>query len=130
MQRLENTADGNLWMIAYDRHSLYLYDIRENKLINVLKQYEQHFNTPLQIENLYPLSKGITWVTLFADVEEVLHCREILPAFDTIDIAGILPDGQAHIPRRNAFAHPQLGQTLRKPLFILNLIVHNLPPSF
>ncbi len=64
MQRLENTADGNLWMIAYDRHSLYLYDIRENKLINVLKQYEQHFNTPLQIENLYPLSKGITWVTL------------------------------------------------------------------
>ena len=37
MQRLENTADGNLWMIAYDRHSLYLYDIRENKLINVLK---------------------------------------------------------------------------------------------
>ena len=51
-------------MIAYDRHSLYLYDIRENKLINVLKQYEQHFNTPLQIENLYPLSKGITWVTL------------------------------------------------------------------
>ena len=51
MQRLENTADGNLWMIAYDRHSLYLYDIRENKLINVLKQYEQHFNTPLQIEN-------------------------------------------------------------------------------
>ena len=55
MQRLENTADGNLWMIAYDRHSLYLYDIRENKLINVLKQYEQHFNTPLQIENLYPL---------------------------------------------------------------------------
>lgn len=64
MQRLENTADGNLWMIAYDRHSLYLYDIHENKLINVLKQYEQHFNTPLQIENLYPLSKGITWVTL------------------------------------------------------------------
>lgn len=64
MQRLENTADGNLWMIAYDRHSLYLYDIRENKLINVLKQYEQHFNTPLQIENLYPLSKGITWLTL------------------------------------------------------------------
>jgi len=64
MQRLENTADGNLWMIAYDRHSLYLYDIRENKLINVLKQYEQHFNTPLQIENLYPLFKGITWVTL------------------------------------------------------------------
>lgn len=64
MQRLENAADGNLWMIAYDRHSLYLYDIRENKLINVLKQYEQHFNTPLQIENLYPLSKGITWVTL------------------------------------------------------------------
>lgn len=64
MRRLENTADGNLWMIAYDRHSLYLYDIRENKLINVLKQYEQHFNTPLQIENLYPLSKGITWVTL------------------------------------------------------------------
>ena len=64
MQRLENTADGNLWMFAYDRHSLYLYDIRENKLINVLKQYEQHFNTPLQIENLYPLSKGITWVTL------------------------------------------------------------------
>ena len=64
MQRLENTADGNLWMIAYDRHSLYLYDIRENKLINVLKQYEQHFNTPLQIENLYPLSKGVTWVTL------------------------------------------------------------------
>lgn len=64
MQRLENTVDGNLWMIAYDRHSLYLYDIRENKLINVLKQYEQHFNTPLQIENLYPLSKGITWVTL------------------------------------------------------------------
>ena len=64
MQRLENPADGNLWMIAYDRHSLYLYDIRENKLINVLKQYEQHFNTPLQIENLYPLSKGITWVTL------------------------------------------------------------------
>ncbi len=51
-------------MIAYDRHSLYLYDIHENKLINVLKQYEQHFNTPLQIENLYPLSKGITWVTL------------------------------------------------------------------
>ena len=45
-QRLENTADGNLWLIAYDRHSLYLYDIRENKLINVLKQYEQHFNTP------------------------------------------------------------------------------------
>ena len=63
MQRLEY-GDGNLWMIAYDRHSLYLYDIRENKLINVLKQYEQHFNTPLQIENLYPLSKVITWVTL------------------------------------------------------------------
>lgn len=64
MQRLENTIDGNLWMIAYDRHSLFLYDIHEDKLINILKQYEQQFNTSLQIENLYPLSKGITWVTL------------------------------------------------------------------
>lgn len=64
MQRLENTVDGNLWMIAYDRHSLYLYDIREDRLTSILKQYEQQFNTPLEIENLYPLSKGITWVTL------------------------------------------------------------------
>ena len=64
MQRLENTIDGNLWMIAYDRHSLFLYDIHEDKLINILKQYEHQFNTSLQIENLYPLSKGITWVTL------------------------------------------------------------------
>jgi len=64
MQRLENTTDGNLWMVAYDRHSLYLYDIREDRLVSVLKPYEQQFNTLLHIENLYPLSKGVTWVTL------------------------------------------------------------------
>lgn len=64
MQRLENTIDGNLWMISYDRHSLYLYDTRTDKLINILKQYERQFHSPLQIESLYPLSKGITWVTL------------------------------------------------------------------
>lgn len=64
MQRLENTADGNLWMVSYDRHSLYLYHTQKDRLISILKPYEQQFNAPLQIETLYPLSKGVTWVTL------------------------------------------------------------------
>ena len=64
MQKIENTNDGNLWMISYDRKNLYLYDTHYNQIHNVLQTYEQKFSTPLQINELYALSKGVTWITL------------------------------------------------------------------
>lgn len=64
IQKLENTADGNLWMISYDRRSMYMYDTRRNQLHDILKPYEQKFNSPLYFDALYPLSKGVTWVAL------------------------------------------------------------------
>ena len=97
MQKLENTADGNLWMISYDRHSLYLYHTREDRLINVLKPYEQQFNTPLQIETLYSLPKGVTWVTLnnggcFRIIDKecmVAAGIQYIPTIDNVEIGKV-----------------------------------------
>lgn len=64
MQKIDNTADGNLWMVSYDQKSLYLYDTHKNQLHNILHPFEQQFNAPLEINELYTLPKGVTWVTL------------------------------------------------------------------
>ena len=42
---------------------------------------------------------------VFADIEEDLHGREAIPIFERIDITSTLPDGQTHVPCRNAFIY-------------------------
>lgn len=64
MQKIDNTANGNLWMVSYDRKSLYLYDTQKNQIHNIIQSDEQQLNISLEINELYTLPKGVTWITL------------------------------------------------------------------
>ena len=60
------------------------------------------------------------YAEVFADVKEAGHRRKRTTVFDVVDVAGVLSDGQAHIPRGNALALAQLGQPFSK-LFLVHV---------
>ena len=64
-------------------------------------------------------------VEVFANIEKVLHLRERPPVFNPVDVARILPQGQAHFARGDLFLTAQLRQAQRKKL----LVLHQIPPD-
>ena len=55
---------------------------------------------------------------VLADVEEPRHGRQGFPCFYIVHIPWVLPDGQAHIPRRDFPLAPKLCQAYRKKVFV------------
>ena len=69
-------------------------------------------------------------IQIVTDFKKIGHGRECLIVFNAVDIACILPDGQAHVAGRHALLCSKLCQSLRKPLLILYIFIHAPSPSF
>ena len=64
--------------------------------------------------------KKFLWsnVEIFADVKEICHRRKGSTTFDCTNIAGILPDLEAHVSCRHTLLCAQLSKPLRKLFFV------------
>lgn len=50
-------------------------------------------------------------IQIVTDFKKIGHGRECLIVFNAVDVAGVLPEGKAHIPCGNALCHTQLYQS-------------------
>lgn len=56
------SKNGDIWCKSYDSRA-YLFDIQTEKFIDILLPIESSLQQTNTVSSIYPLSKGITWVT-------------------------------------------------------------------
>ena len=81
----ENYA-GNIWCISYDKRA-YLFDVSEECFIDVLAPLEQELKRKLDVIEIFPLKKGVTWIS-FQGGEAVRIDENIYPSEDAITYYG------------------------------------------
>lgn len=59
---LEESVLGNIWCITYDKNA-YLFDTSTEQFVEILQATEQELQYRPNVEHIYPLSNGITWIT-------------------------------------------------------------------
>ena len=56
------TSRNSIWCVTSDKR-LYLYSTHQCTFLNTGKMMNEQFGINLKVKNIYPLHKGITWIT-------------------------------------------------------------------
>lgn len=58
---IRENSEGNIWCYTNDKR-VYLFDTRTNRYIDILKKTEQKMKRQYEVNAIYPLKKGVTWI--------------------------------------------------------------------
>ena len=59
---IKENYEGNIWCISYDRRA-YLFDVAQERFIDVLAPLEQELKRKLDVVEIFPLKKRVTWIS-------------------------------------------------------------------
>lgn len=64
---IKENSEGNIWCWTNDKRA-YLFDTGTKNYINILEPIEQKTNQRYKVKEIFPLSKGVSWIVCEQDV--------------------------------------------------------------